>query len=81
MTVIPSYCNLLLSAIALPHDHSVLCYRLGTVVYSGHHLASRLLGEGQDYQLANLFRQVMKQILSGLLSPSSEIRVHVVRHR
>jgi hypothetical protein len=81
MTVIPSYYNLLLSAIALPHDHSVLCYRLGTVVYSGHHLASMLLGEGQDYQLANPFRQVMKQILSGLLSPSSEIRVHVVRHR
>jgi hypothetical protein len=40
-----------------------------------------LLGEGHDYQLANPFRQVMKQILSGLLSPSSEIRAHVVRHR
>jgi hypothetical protein len=41
------------------------------MVFSGHYLASMLLGEGKIYMYANSFRKVMIQILSGVLSPSS----------
>jgi hypothetical protein len=78
--VLSSSCNLSPSTTASPHDHSVLCYGLGTVAYSGQDLASILLAEGQDYQPFNPLGKVTIHFLSGLLSPSSETRIHVVRH-
>ena len=81
MSVVPSWCKISPSTVALPHDHSVPCYRLGTAIYSGHPLASILHAEGQDYHSANLIRKVSIHFLSGVLLPSSEIRIHTVRHR
>lgn len=81
MSVVPSWCKISPLTIALPHDHSVLCYRLGTAIYSGHPLASILHAEGQDYHSANLIGKVSIHSSSGVLSPSSEIRIHMVRHR
>jgi hypothetical protein len=80
MSVVPSCCEISSSAISLPLDHSVPSYRLGRVVCSGHPLASILHAEGRDYQQANPIGKVMMEVLCGAPSPSSEIRIHMVRH-